>query len=73
MFYRIIYDYVAIQAPRYFERPEVPTRHMQPLAFRLIHTFATYYQQFFYPATIIRYKLDPEVVLISDPNALILH
>ena len=70
IFHRIIYDYVAIQVPPYFERPEVPTRHTHPLAFRRIHTYATYSQQPFYPATIVFWnKLDSEIVLISDLNS----
>ena len=32
MFYKIIYDLVAIPIPLYFERPEVYTRHTHPLA-----------------------------------------
>ena len=53
MFHRIIYGYVAIQVPSYFERPEVLTRHTHPLAFGRIHTYASYYQHSFYPAAIV--------------------
>ena len=52
MFHQIIYDYVAIQIPTYFEKPQRFTRHMHSLFYRQIHNHAVYYQQSFYPATI---------------------
>ena len=70
MFHRFIYDHVAIQVPLYFERPKVATRHTHHLAFRWIHTYTTYDQQSFYPATIVLWnKLDSEAAIISDPNS----
>ena len=68
MFHRIIYDYVAIQIPTYFEKPQRFTRHMHPLSYRHIHTLAVYYQQSFYTATIIVLwnKLPSEIVLLDD-------
>ena len=53
MFHRVIYGYVAIQIPPYFEKPQRFTRHMHPLSYRQIYTHAVYYQQSFYPATIV--------------------
>ncbi|MEW8542122.1 MAG: hypothetical protein AB2693_01190, partial [Candidatus Thiodiazotropha sp.] len=62
--------YVAITVPSYFERPQVITRHMHPLSFRRVHTYASYYMYSFYPATIVLWnKLDSEIALISDPNS----
>ena len=81
MLHSVIYNYVAIQVPPYFERPEVPTRHKHPLAFRHIHSRATYHQQSFYPATIVSNPsiqqllysgiclILTEVVLTSDLNS----
>ena len=67
MFHRIIYGYVAIQIPTYFEKPQRFTRHMHPLSYRQIHTHAVYYQQSFYPATIVLWnKLPSEIVLMDD-------
>ena len=67
MFHRIIYGYVAIQIPTYFEKPQRFTRHMHPLSYRQIHTHAVYYQQSFYPATIVLgNKLPSEIVLMDD-------
>ena len=67
MFYRIIHGYVAIQIPTYFEKPQRYTRHMHPLCFRQIHTFAAYYQQSFYPATIVLWnRLPSDIVLRAD-------
>ena len=66
MFLRIIYGYVAIQIPTYFEKPQRFTRPMHPLSYRQIHTHAVYYQQSFYPATIVlRNKLPSETVLMD--------
>lgn len=70
MFHKIIYGYVAIEVPSYFERPKVTTRHMHPLSFRRIHTYASYYMYSFYPATIVLWnKLDSEIVLTSEPDS----
>ena len=67
MFYRIIHGYVAIQIPTYFEKPQRYTRHMHPLCFRQIHTFAAHYQQSFYPATIVLWnRLPSDIVLRAD-------
>ena len=67
MFYIIIHGYVAIQKPTYFEKPQRYTRHMHPLCFRQIHTFAAYYQQSFYPATIVLWnRLPSDIVLRAD-------
>ena len=68
MFQRIIYGYVAIQIPTYFEKPQRFTRHMHPLSYRQIHhTHAVYYQQSFYPAIIVLWnKLPSEIVLMDD-------
>ena len=67
MFHRIIHGYVAIQIPTYFENPQRFTRHMHPLSYRQIHTHAVYYQQSFYPATIVLWnKLPSEIVLMDD-------
>ena len=54
MIYKKINGYVAIQLPSYFERPTRYTRHMYPLAFRQIHTEVKYYQNPFYPASIVQ-------------------
>ena len=70
MFHRIIYGYVAIQIPTYFEKPQF-TCHMHPLSYRQIHTHAVYYQQSFYPATIVLWnKLPSEIVLMDDLDSL---
>ena len=67
MFYKIVYGYVAIDLPTYFERPLRYTRHMHPLSFRQIHTTARYYQHSFYPASIVLWnRLPSEVVLLED-------
>ena len=67
MFYRIIHGYVAIQIPTYFEKPQRYTRQTHPLCFRQIHTFAAYYQQSFYPATIVLWnRLPSDIVLRVD-------
>ena len=68
MLYKIIHGYVAIQLPSYFERPTRYTRHMHPLAFRQIHTGVKYYQNSFYPASIVLWNRLPssEVVLLDD-------
>ena len=67
MFYNIIYCYVTIQIPTYFEKPHRYTRHMHPLSYRQIHTSATYYQQSFYPATVVLWnRLPSEIVLMAD-------
>ena len=67
MFYKIIYCHVAIQIPTYFEKPHRYTRHMHPLSYRQIHTSAAYYQQSFYPATIVLWnRLPSEIVLRAD-------
>ena len=67
MFYKIIYGYVAMQIPSYFEKPQRYTRHMHPLSLRQIHTSTTYYQQSFYPATIVLWnRLPPDLVLRAD-------
>ena len=71
MFYKIIYCHVAIQIPTYFEKPHRYTRHMHPLSYRQIHTSATYYQQSFYPATIVLWnRLPSEIVLRADLDSL---
>ena len=67
MFYKIIYGYVAIQIPSYFEKPQRYTRHMHPLSLRQIHTSTTYYQQSFYPATIVLWnRLPSDLVFRAD-------
>ena len=67
MFYKLVYGYVAIDLPTYFERPLRYTRHMHPLSFRQIHTTARYYQHSFYPASIVLWnRLPSEVVLLED-------
>ena len=67
MFHRIIYGYVGIQIPTYFEKPQRFTRHMHPLSYKQIHTDAVYYQQSFYPATIVLWnKLQSEIVQMDD-------
>ena len=67
MFQRIIYGYVVIQIPTYFEKPQRLTRHMHPLSYRQIHTHAVYYQHMFFPATIVLWnKLPSEIVLMDD-------
>ena len=67
MFYKIVYGYVAIDLPTYFERPPRYTRHMHPLSFRQIHTTARYYRHSFYPASIVLWnRLSSEVVLLED-------
>ena len=74
MFHRIIYGYVAIQIPTYFEKPQGFTRHMHPLSYtRQIHTHAVYYQQSFYPATIVLWnKLPSEIFswMILTPSKM---
>ena len=67
MFHQIIYGYVAIQIPTYFEKPQRFTPHMHPLSYRQINAHAVYYQQSFYPASIILCnKLPSEIVLMDD-------
>ena len=67
MFYKIVHCHVAIQIPSYFEKPQRYTRHMHPLSYRQIHTSASYYQQSFYPATIVFWnRLPSEIVLRAD-------
>ena len=52
------------ELPTYFERPLRYTRHMDPLAFRQIHTGVSYYQHSFYSASIVLWnKLPSEVDL----------
>ena len=61
------FGHVAIQLPSYFERPTRYTRHMHPLAFRQIHTGVKYYQNSFYPTSIVLWnRLPSEVVLLDD-------
>ena len=70
MFYKIVYGHVAIQMPTYFEQPQRFTRHMHPLSYRQIHTQTKYYQQSFYPATIVLWnRLPSELVLRTDLDA----
>ena len=58
---------MAIQIPYYFEKPRRYTRHMHPLAFRKIHASASYYQQSFYPATIVLWNALPvDIALRTD-------
>ena len=46
------------------------TRHMHHLYYRKIHIFAAYYQQSFYPATIVLwYRLPSDIVLRADPDS----
>ena len=81
MLYKIIYGYVAVEVPSYFEKPQRYTRHMHPLAFRQIHTASTYastyYQQSFYPAPIVLWnrllllKLSFWKILISSVRSFI--
>ena len=67
MFYKIVHCHVAIQIPSYFEKPQRYTRHMHPLSYRQIHTSLSYYQQSFYPATIVLWnRLPSEIVLRAD-------
>ena len=67
MLFKIIYGYVAIQVPPYFERSQRYTRHMHLLAFWQLHTTATYYQQSFYPALIVLWnRLPSKVGLLED-------
>ena len=47
MLHRIIYGYVAIQIPTYFEKPQRFTRHKHSLSYRQIHIHAVNYQQSF--------------------------
>ena len=65
MFYKIIYGYVAIQIPLYFEKPQRFTRPMYPLSLRQIHTSTTYYQQSFYPATIVLWNRLPSDLFLG--------
>ena len=53
IFYKIVHGHVAIQLPAYFDKPLKYTHHMHPLAFRQMHTAASYYQYSFYPASVV--------------------
>ena len=62
MFHIIIYGFVAIQIQTYFEKPQ---QYTHP-----IHTHVIYYQQSFYPATIVLWnKLLLKIVLMDDLNS----
>ena len=64
---QIIHDYMVIQIPIYFEKPQRYTHHMHPLCYRQIDTSAAYYQQSFYPVTIVLWnRLPPDIVLRAD-------
>ena len=55
MFYKTVYELVAIPVPPYFEHTMVQTRH-HPLAYRQVHTSVSYYYYSFFPMTIILWK-----------------
>ena len=67
MFYKIVYNLVAIPLPSYFEHPEVYTRHMHSLSYRQIHTSVCYYKYSFFRISIVLWnKLPADLVLVSD-------
>ena len=69
MFYKIVYRLVAIPLLSYFVHPEVYTRHMHCLlrSYRQIHTSVCYYQDSFFPMSVVLLnKLPADLVLVSD-------
>ena len=58
MFYKIVYDLVAIPVPSYFEHPMVQTHH-HPLANRQIHSSVCYYFYSFFPIAVILWNKFP--------------
>ena len=73
-FWKNVHDYVAIQIQPYTEPPLIYTGHRHSLKFRLIHSSPTYYEQSFYPATIVlkketKTRCSSDVVLLENQDS----
>ena len=66
MFRKIMSGHVAIQILHTLRNP-ASTPHMHPLTLRHIHVSAAYYQQSFYPVTVVLWNaLTSGIVLRAD-------
>ena len=53
LFYKIVYNLVAVPLPQYINHPVRMTRHIHPLHFVQIPATASYYKYLFFPLAIV--------------------
>ena len=67
LFYKIVYNLVAVPLPQYINHPVRMTRHMHPLHFVQIPATASYYKYSFFPLSIVRWnRLPHHIPVLSD-------
>ena len=67
LFYKIVYNLVAVLLPQYINHPVRMTRHMHPLHFVQIPATASYYKYLFFPLAIAQWnQLPHHIPVLSD-------
>ena len=67
LFYKIVYNLVAVPLPQYINHPVRMTRHMHPLHFVQIPATASYYKYSFFPFAIVQWnRLPHHIPVLSD-------
>ena len=67
LFYKIVYNLVAVPLPQYINHPVRVTRHMHPLHFVQIPAIASYYKYSFFPLAIVQWnRLPHHIPVLSD-------
>ena len=59
LFYKIVYNLVAVPLPQYLNHPVRMTRHMHPLHLVQIPATASYYKYSFFPLAIVQWNQLP--------------
>ena len=64
LFYKIVYNLVAVPLPQYLNHPVRMTRHMHPLHLVQIPATAGYYKYSFFPLAIVQWNQLPHHILV---------
>ena len=71
LFYKLVYNFVAVPFPQYLNHPVRITRHMHPLHFVQIPATASYYKYSFFSLAIAQWnRLPHHIPVLSDLDSL---